>query len=208
MGVLVEEYLDGPEISVECATVRGRAISVAITRKQLGPPPYREETRHNPLLALAGPVAQEALHVVGFANGIAHVEMRLTGRGPRLSEVNGRLAGDLIPHLVREATGIDLPVAAADIALCLLPDLTPTRRRPLRLRPRRQSPHPRRRRPRPVPPALTGVPRVGTPHWRLRPPVTRRRPRHRSHRLPRRHRHHRRALPDALRRSHPHITID
>ncbi|WP_395297258.1 ATP-grasp domain-containing protein [Kitasatospora hibisci] len=135
-GVLVEEYLDGPEISVECVTVRGTTTPVAVTRKQLGAPPHFEEIGHSveagdPLLALAGPVAIQALHAVGFANGVSHVEMRLTDGGstPRLIEVNGRLGGDLIPHLVREATGIDLPLAAADIALGLQPDLAPTRRR-------------------------------------------------------------------------------
>ncbi|MGW2542512.1 ATP-binding protein [Kitasatospora sp. NPDC001574] len=133
-GVLVEEYLDGPEISVECVTARGVTTPVAVTRKRLGPPPYFEETGHSveagdPLLSLVGPVAVQALHAVGYANGISHVEMRLTGSGPRLIEVNGRLGGDLIPHLVREATGIDLPLAAADIALGLRPDITPTRRR-------------------------------------------------------------------------------
>ncbi|MFC9331328.1 acetyl-CoA carboxylase biotin carboxylase subunit family protein [Kitasatospora sp. NPDC057015] len=129
--VLVEEYLDGPEISVECVTVRGATTPVAITRKQLGAEPFFEETGHSveagdPLLALAGPVAVAALTALGFANGVSHVEMRLTSAGPRLIEVNGRLGGDLIPHLVREATGIDLPLAAADIALGLEPDLTPT----------------------------------------------------------------------------------
>ncbi|MFJ9446710.1 ATP-grasp domain-containing protein [Kitasatospora sp. NPDC101235] len=135
-GVLVEEYLDGPEVSVECVTALGMTTPVAVTRKHLGPAPYFEETGHSveagdPLLALVGPVAVQALDAVGFANGVSHVEMRLTDGGstPRLIEVNGRLGGDLIPHLVREATGIDLPLAAADIALGLQPDLTPTRRR-------------------------------------------------------------------------------
>ncbi|MFF2657332.1 ATP-grasp domain-containing protein [Kitasatospora sp. NPDC058032] len=133
--VLVEEYLDGPEISVECVTVRGVTTPVALTRKQLGQEPFFEEVGHSveagdPLLAVAGPVAVAALDALGFTNGVSHVEMRLTDTGgPRLIEVNGRLGGDLIPHLVREATGIDLPLAAADIALGLEPDLAPTRRR-------------------------------------------------------------------------------
>lgn len=132
-GVLVEEYLDGPEISVECVTVRGVTTPVAVTRKQLGPEPHFEEVGHSveagdPLLALAGPVAIAALNALGVANGISHVELRLTDTGPRIVEVNGRLGGDLIPHLVRQATGIDLPRAAADIALGRDPDLTSTRR--------------------------------------------------------------------------------
>ncbi|MFF2956996.1 ATP-grasp domain-containing protein [Kitasatospora sp. NPDC057965] len=133
-GVLVEEYLDGPEVSVECVTALGMTTAVAVTRKQLGAEPFFEEVGHSveagdPLLAIAGPVAVAALKALGFTNGVSHVEMRLTDTGPRLIEVNGRLGGDLIPHLVREATGIDLPLAAADIALGLEPDLAPTRRR-------------------------------------------------------------------------------
>lgn len=36
--VLVEEYLDGPEVSVECVTYRGQTTVVAITRKTLSAP--------------------------------------------------------------------------------------------------------------------------------------------------------------------------
>ncbi|WP_055591509.1 ATP-grasp domain-containing protein, partial [Streptacidiphilus griseoplanus] len=126
-GVLVEEYLAGPEISVECVTARGTTTPVAVTRKALGPEPFFEEVGHiviagDPLLAQAGPVAVAALDALGVANGISHVEMRLTDTGPRLIEVNARIGGDLIGHLVHQATGIDLPRAAADIACNRTPD--------------------------------------------------------------------------------------
>jgi hypothetical protein len=54
--------------------------------------------------------------------------MRLTTTGPRLIEVNGRIGGDRIGNLVRIATGVDLPRAAADVACGRTPDLTPTAR--------------------------------------------------------------------------------
>ncbi|GGR03690.1 ATP-grasp domain-containing protein [Kitasatospora griseola] len=131
-GILVEEYLAGPEVSVECVTVHGITIAVAVTRKELGPEPHFEEVGHvvsagDPLLAQVGPVAEAALDALGMNSGVSHVEMRLTADGPRLIEVNGRIGGDLIGHLVRLATGIDLAAAAADIALGREPDLTPTR---------------------------------------------------------------------------------
>ncbi|MGA5704558.1 ATP-grasp domain-containing protein [Peterkaempfera bronchialis] len=133
-GILVEEYLDGPEISVECVTVHGITTPVAVTRKELGPEPQFEEVGHvvsadDPLLAQAGPIAAAALDALGVSSGISHVEMRLTSDGPRLIEVNARIGGDLIGHLVHLATGIDLVAAAADIALGREPDLTPTRNR-------------------------------------------------------------------------------
>ncbi|MER6151582.1 ATP-grasp domain-containing protein [Streptomyces hirsutus] len=130
--VLVEEYLDGPEISAECVTYRGETTVVAVTRKTVSDPPYFEELAHSvdaadPLLAQVAPAARAAIRALGITDGVSHVEMRLVGGQPRLVEVNGRLAGDMIGRLVRIATGIDLPRAAADIACDRAPDLTPTR---------------------------------------------------------------------------------
>ncbi|MGW4441964.1 ATP-grasp domain-containing protein [Streptomyces sp. NPDC004682] len=131
-GVLVEEYLDGPEVSVECVTHRGVTTAVAVTRKHLGPAPYFDETGHtvdaaDPLLAQVAPAATAAVKALGITDGVQHVEMRLVGGQPRLIEVNARLGGDMIGHLVCLATGIDLPKAAADTACGRAPDLTPTR---------------------------------------------------------------------------------
>ncbi|MFB7270740.1 ATP-grasp domain-containing protein [Streptomyces sp. NPDC056244] len=131
--VLVEEYLDGPEVSVECVTHQGTTTAVAVTRKTLSPPPLFEETAHSvdaadPLLATVAPIATAAIKALGITDGVSHVEMRLVNGRPRLIEVNGRIAGDMIGHLVRLATGIDLPRTAADIACGRTPDLTPTRK--------------------------------------------------------------------------------
>lgn len=130
--VLVEEYLDGPEVSAECVTYRGETTVVALTRKTVSAPPYFEELAHSvdaadPLLDVVAPAARAAIHAVGITDGVCHVEMRLVDGRPRLVEVNGRIAGDMIGHLVQLATGIDLPRAAADIACGRAPDLTPTR---------------------------------------------------------------------------------
>ncbi|MDX2610988.1 MULTISPECIES: ATP-grasp domain-containing protein [Streptomyces] len=131
-GVLVEEYLDGPEVSVECVTHRGTTTAVAVTRKRLGPAPYFDETGHTVdaadlLLATVAPTAAAAIKALGITDGVQHVEMRLVGGRPRLIEVNARLGGDMIGHLVHLATGVDLARAAADIACGHTPDLTPTR---------------------------------------------------------------------------------
>ncbi|MFG3384073.1 ATP-grasp domain-containing protein [Streptomyces sp. NPDC047999] len=119
-------------MSVECVTHRGQTTAVAVTRKSLGPPPYFEETGHtidpdDPLLAQVAPVAAAAIKALGITDGVQHVEMRLVDDRPRLIEVNARIGGDMIGHLVHLATGIDLPKAAADLACGRTPDLTPTR---------------------------------------------------------------------------------
>ncbi|MFJ1931647.1 acetyl-CoA carboxylase biotin carboxylase subunit family protein [Kitasatospora sp. NPDC088160] len=131
-GILVEEYLDGPEIAVECVTSHGITTAVAVTRTELGTGPHFQAVRHvvaasDPLLVEVAPIAEAALDALGVNCGISHVEMRLTTTGPKLIEVNARLGGDLVGHLVRLATGIDLAAAAVDIALGREPDLTPTR---------------------------------------------------------------------------------
>ncbi|MFE2426892.1 ATP-grasp domain-containing protein [Streptomyces sp. NPDC059373] len=132
-GVLVEEYLDGPEISVECVTRYGATTPVAVTRKRVGFAPYFEEIGHtvtadDPLVPKVAPIATAALEALGIEHGVSHVEMRLTTDGPKIIEVNARLGGDLIPHLVDLATGVQLPLAAAALACGEGHPLTPDRR--------------------------------------------------------------------------------
>lgn len=108
---MVEEYLDGPEFSVETL---GEQI-VGITAKHLGPEPHFVETGHDFPAELApgtaaaiGSATVGALRGLGLGWGPAHVELRLTAAGPRIVEVNPRLAGGMIPRLIEEALGIDL----------------------------------------------------------------------------------------------------
>lgn len=134
--VLVEQYLDGPEISVDSAVVNGEVTPLVLARKQIGMHPYFEEIGHlvnadDPLLS--DPLLLQQLRQVhtglGFTHGMTHTEFRLTEQGPRLIEVNARLGGDFIPYLGKLATGIDLAAVAGDLAAGVSPDLAPTVRR-------------------------------------------------------------------------------
>ncbi|MFT7839805.1 ATP-grasp domain-containing protein [Saccharothrix sp. BKS2] len=131
-GVLVEEFLAGPEISVDCCVVDGVVHPVFVARKRLGFPPYFEEVGHlvgpwrdEPWAAAVTEQVRAAHAALGVTLGVTHTELRLTAAGPRVVELNGRLGGDLIPHVGRLATGIDLALAAADLAMGATPDLTP-----------------------------------------------------------------------------------
>ncbi|QCX82637.1 D-alanine--D-alanine ligase (plasmid) [Streptomyces sp. YIM 121038] len=135
-GVLIEEYLEGPEISAECVVATPTATRIAaITRKSLGAEPSFLATGHlvdaDPLLADPGirNIVTSAIQAIGIERGVLHLEMRLTPRGPRIIEINARPGGDLIPRLVHLATGLNLPRIAADLATGAQPDVTPTRRR-------------------------------------------------------------------------------
>jgi biotin carboxylase len=109
--ILVEELVTGPEYSVEI--LDGQVYG--ITAKHLGEPPFFVETGHDfpaPVgahdAAALSEVARRAVAGLGLRYGPAHVELRLTARGPVVMEVNPRLAGGLIPELIRLATGHDL----------------------------------------------------------------------------------------------------
>jgi predicted ATP-grasp superfamily ATP-dependent carboligase len=129
-GVLVEEYVDGPEISVDCMIRDGVTTPLFLARKVTGFAPYFEEVGHSvdacdPLLrdpALLD-LLQQAHHAVGYRNGMTHTEVRLTVHGPRLIEINARLGGDLIPYVGFLATGIDPGRVAVEIACGVAPEL-------------------------------------------------------------------------------------
>lgn len=140
-GILVEEYLDGPEISVDSAVHDGTVHIVHTARKRLGFAPYFEEVGHLVTAASDEPWTDEAHalvagahRVLGVTTGVTHAEVRLTSRGPRLVELNARLGGDLIPFISALATGVDLVRAAAELAFGRLPDLTPTHQRAAEVR--------------------------------------------------------------------------
>ncbi|NEA30236.1 ATP-grasp domain-containing protein [Streptomyces sp. SID13031] len=131
-GALIEECIEGPEISVDGAVVAGEYQPFCVAHKQLGPPPYFEEIGHvvdgnDPLLT--DPDLRELLRAaheaLGAPNGITHTEIRFGPRGPTVIEVNGRLGGDLIPYLGKLATGIDPGSVLVDVAQGIRPELEP-----------------------------------------------------------------------------------
>lgn len=133
-GVMVEEYLDGPEISVDSVVVDGIAYSVNLARKRIGYAPFFEEVGHLVCPWRHEPWANELTDLLGrihaaleVSTGVTHAELRLTANGPRLVELNGRLGGDYIPLLGKLATGVDLTAAAMDVSRGIRPHLRPTR---------------------------------------------------------------------------------
>ena len=133
---LVEEYADGPEISIDGAVHAGEYLPMFVARKHSSEPPWFEEVGH--LVDAADPllgdlelisVLARAHKALGIEDGITHTEVRLTDRGPLIIEVNGRLGGDLIPFLGRVATGIEPGEVLFDVSTGARPRLDPARRR-------------------------------------------------------------------------------
>ncbi len=109
--VLVEQYLPDPELSVEMFGVAGRTTCIGITAKSVTAGPHFVEYQHifpaEPRQDVIDTV-RRALEVTGFAYGASHVEVKQTAAGCAIVEINARLAGGMIPELVRLATGIEL----------------------------------------------------------------------------------------------------
>ncbi|TDP89881.1 ATP-grasp domain-containing protein [Labedaea rhizosphaerae] len=105
--VVVEQEIVGPEFSVE--VLAGEVVCV--TAKHLGPAPFFVEYGHDVPAAAPDAIAEAAktaLAACGLGDGTAHVELRWAHGRPWLIEINPRLAGGLIPRLVRHALGRDL----------------------------------------------------------------------------------------------------
>ncbi|WP_306334504.1 ATP-grasp domain-containing protein [Streptomyces sp. KL118A] len=112
---LVEEYLSGPEYSVETLSQDGGHRVVGTTEKLLGAPPLFVEVGHvhpAPLPTDRRQAIEELavrfLTVCGYRFGPAHTEVIWTARGPRIVESQARLGGDRIPRLVELAGGLDI----------------------------------------------------------------------------------------------------
>lgn len=131
--VVVEEYMEGPEVSVETLTVDGICHVIQITDKITTGSPYFVEmghtqpTAHSPEIAeKIRQVAIAANRAIGIMSGPSHTEIIVTKDGPKIVELGARLGGDCITtHLTPLSTGVNMVRCCIRIALGETPDLTP-----------------------------------------------------------------------------------
>lgn len=133
--VVVQQYMDGAEYSVESLTQHGRTTHLAITAKTTTLGAHRAETGHAlpaqlpaPLTAAIQAEAERAIEAVGIRNGASHTEIIVTADGrPYVIEIGARLGAGHIGELIHHALGIDPWNALLDTALGLPTTLAPTR---------------------------------------------------------------------------------
>lgn len=111
-GYIIEEYLEGTEVSVETLSLKGEHLLVGITDKFKTKPPLFVETGHQfpsqlpqEIQGLVQELVFEALDSLNFEFGPMHTEVIITSHGPKIVELQPRLAGDRIPRLVEISTG-------------------------------------------------------------------------------------------------------
>ncbi|SHK19349.1 ATP-grasp domain-containing protein [Paramaledivibacter caminithermalis] len=121
---LIEEYLEGNEVSVESIVCNGNVTHFGITQKYTCAEPYFEEIGHSfPAILpekLEGQIlktAENGIKALGINIGVTHTEIRLTPKGPAIVEIGARLGGDKIPYLIKLATGIDVAKEAIKVAI-------------------------------------------------------------------------------------------
>lgn len=124
--ILLEEYLDGNEISVEVVVLRGEPHVLQVTDKITTGAPHFCEIGHSQPALLSEALRQEveavakgACRAVGLQNSPAHIEMKLTKNGPKMVEMGARMAGDTISTYLIDTSlqGADMAESAIRIAL-------------------------------------------------------------------------------------------
>jgi len=123
--LLVEEWIDGEEISVEGYCTDGEIRIIAITDKSVFPGQHPVESGHcqpskHPIDTQARIHRAVTLGVqaLGLTWCMFHAEVKLSPFGPQLIEIGARLGGDRIAtHLTPLATGVNMVCAAILLSL-------------------------------------------------------------------------------------------
>ena len=130
--VLIEQFIKGPEFSIEMIVWQGEIHVLTVTDKKTTGAPHFVELGHNqPSCFSATDVetlkaaAVAGVRALGVNNCACHAEAKLMNGKAYLMEVGARLGGDFIStELTHLSTGIDMVAAAIDVALGVEPDLS------------------------------------------------------------------------------------
>lgn len=123
---IVEEYIEGREISVEFISYKGLHYPIQITDKvTTGAPHFVELEHHQPaqlpqeIYKKIYTITEKALNALGLTNGASHSEYRITNDNRIfIMEVGGRMGGDFIgSDLVHLSTGYDYIKGVIDVAM-------------------------------------------------------------------------------------------
>ena len=130
--VLIEQFIEGPEFSIEIIVWNGKVNVLTVTDKKTTEAPHFVELGHNqPSCRTAEEVetlkaaAVAGVKALGVNNCACHAEAKLMDGKAYLMEIGARLGGDFIStELTHLSTGIDMVAAAVDVALGIEPDLS------------------------------------------------------------------------------------
>jgi carnosine synthase len=136
--LLLEQYLDGPEVDVDVIMSEGEWRYACVSDNGPTLEPYFNETwaACPSLLPKENQVALKELSVnsvkaLGFSAGVFHVECKFTSTGPELIECNARMGGGQVRECNLMTWGVDLVEETLFLALGI-PSRPPVPRCPLK----------------------------------------------------------------------------
>jgi carnosine synthase len=117
LSIMMEQYLDGPEVDVDIIMADGESVYEAMADNWPTIEPYFNETGSNCPSILPQyqqdelrDLAVASVKALGLTMGVFHVEGKYTTHGPRIIEVNCRMGGGPV-HLINQLVwGVDLVV--------------------------------------------------------------------------------------------------
>lgn len=124
--VIIEEFIEGREFSVEFISYQGIHHYLTVTDKVTTNEPYFVEIAHHQPADISRDVekriiseVKKALDALGIKNGASHSEVKITKEGIiRVIEIAGRMGGELIgSDMVENSTGYDFMKGVIDVAL-------------------------------------------------------------------------------------------
>lgn len=130
--VLIEQFIEGPEFSIEIIVWNGKVNVLTVTDKKTTGAPHFVELGHNQPSCYSKEdvetlkaAAVAGVKALGVNNCACHAEAKLMNGKAYLMEIGARLGGDFIStELTHLSTGIDMVAAAIDVALGIEPDLS------------------------------------------------------------------------------------
>jgi hypothetical protein len=98
--VIVEEYMEGPEFSVDALVCQGEITISGFADRHIFFPPYFIEMGHTIPSSITPAVMRplieafnKGVKALGITNGAAKGDVKLTSRGPMIGEIAARLSG-------------------------------------------------------------------------------------------------------------------
>jgi biotin carboxylase len=127
---IVEEYMDGPEFSVDAMVQNGEVAICGLADRHIFFPPYFIEMGHTMPSSCSAAEQAELLDVfkrgiraLGIKNGAAKGDLKLDKRGAMVGEIAARLSGGYMSGWTYPySSGVELPKCAVACALGKRPE--------------------------------------------------------------------------------------
>lgn len=131
--VLLEQFIEGPEFSVEIIVWEGVVTVLTVTDKKTTDAPHFVELGHNQpscfpveTVEMVKDAAIRGVKAIGVDKCACHAEVKVFNGRAYIMEIGARMGGDFISTvLTRLSTGVNMIDAAVNCALNIEPDFTP-----------------------------------------------------------------------------------